>query len=465
MSSIASLGIGSGLDIETLVSDLVAAERDPINKRLEEQQSAYEAELSAYGRLKGALADFQASTQDLNSLSDFQARAATSGNENLLTATASKTASEGTYSIEVARLAQAHKVGSSMMDGDAVVGGNAGDSLDITVGAATMSLDLSGGMTVAGIRDAINSAENNPGITAALITGDNDQQALILTAATTGYDDRIQLSYGSTDVETTLGMATKNLDAAGVPLSDLQELDAEVVVDGYSVQPGSNQVSDVISGITLNLLGAEAGTKVSLRVVQDNEKVSQAVSAFVDSYNSLAAIIGELGNYDAANGEHGVLLGDTALRNVQTRLQRELTATVRGLSGPANSLSGIGITTSADGSLELDAAKLEQFVRDNPEDLALMFAGEDGVVSRLEGILSSAIGAGGVIDSRTDGIEATLADISEQRETLDRRFESVEQRYLAQFSAMDALVSQLTATSNFLTQQLDNLPGFTIQSE
>lgn len=461
MAIISSLGIGSGLDISSLVSDLVTSERQPATERLDRQQADYEAEFSAFGRLKGALADFQASVQKLNSLADFQARSATSGDEGLFTATALNSAATGRYSIEVVRLAQAHKLTSLMLDSDTLIGGSAGDSLDITVGTGTLSIDLSAGRNPAALRDAINHADNNPGVTAALVTGDDGQQGLVLTATETGYANRVQLSYGGATVESTLGMATANADDAGAALTDLQDLDAEIVVDGYTVNRSGNRISDVIGGVTLDLVGAEPGTKVSLDVAADKEKASGAVSGLVDSYNALAAVIGELGNYDPVSGEHGALLGDATLRGVQGRLQREFSLPVSGLSGSINTLTGIGITTSSDGSLELDSSKLNAFIEDNFADLGLLFAGENGVASRLERTISSYIGASGFVNARSDGIQTSLDDIAEQREILERRMLSLERRYLAQFSAMDALVSQLTATSDFLTQQLDALPGFT----
>lgn len=465
MAGISSLGVGSGLDLSSLVSDLISSEKQPATNRLDGQQASYEAEFSAFGRLKGALADFQASVQKLNSLADFQARSATSSNQELFTATALNTAVAGSYSIEVNQLAQGHKIASLMLDADTIVGGSAGDSLDITVGTGVLSIDLSGGKNLAALRDAINDAENNPGVTAAIVTGDNGQQGLVLTAAETGYANRVQLSFGGPTVESTLGMATTNEDAAGAVLTDLQGLDAEIVVDGYTVNRSGNQISDVIGGITLDLVGAEPGSKASLTVAEDQEKASGAVSGLVDSYNALATVINELGSYDPVNGEHGALLGDATLRGVQGRLQRELGSPVNGLSGPINTLTGIGITTSADGSLELDSSKLDPFIKNHFGDLGLLFAGENGIASRLEKTVSSYVGAGGSINARSDGIQISLDGIDEQRETLERRMLSVEQRYVAQFSAMDALVTQLTATSDFLTQQLDSLPGFTFKKD
>lgn len=465
MAFISSLGVGSGLDIGSLVSDLVTAERKPATDRLDGQQAGYEAKLSAFGRLQGALADFQASVQKLNSLSDFQARSATSDNTGLLTATALKTATTGNYSIEVVRLAQEHKLASLMQDADALIGGSVGDALNIGVGTDVLSIDLSGGMDLDAIRDAINGAEANPGVTASIITGDNGQQGLVLTAAESGYENRVQLSFGGTTVESALGMSTTNLDTAGDLLTDLQDLDSEIVVDGYTVNRSGNTIADVIGGVTLDLVAAEPGSKVALSVAQDTDPASGAISGMVESYNALAAIFDEIGNYDPVNGEHGALLGDATLRSVQGRLQRELGSSVSGLSGAVTSLSGIGITTAADGSLELDSAKLNQFIEDGFENLGLMFAGENGIASRLERTLSAYAGAGGIVTTRSDGIQSSLDDIAEQRETLDRRLQSVEQRYVAQFSAMDALVSQLTATSDFLTQQLDALPGFTFSKQ
>lgn len=451
-------GLGSGLNISSMVSQLVAAEGDPQKALLTNKQSQLTAQFSALGTLKSALSSLQSSLESLNQTSDFKGLTATSGSQDLFTATADTSAVPGSYQVTVQQLAQPHMLVSNTFAGDQTIGGSAGDSLTLTVNGTALVVDLSQGETLGGLRDAINSATDNPGVTATLINADNGEQALVLSSTETGSANQIQVTENIAS-GTSLGLATANLDASGNPMTDLSGLDAKVTIAGITVTRPTNQITDAISGVTLSLGGADPGKPTSLTVGVDTAGIASAISTFVKSYNSLVGTISKVSGFQGPGVPQPALFGDSMTRTISNRLRSDLGSSLAGLSGPYKTLADIGVTANLDGTLNLDSDKLNQALSGNPGAAAALFASPLGYATQLKNVLSSYLGAGGVIQSRTDGIQSRLDDITAQQDALNQRLTELQNRYTAQFTAMDALVGQLTSTSNFLTQQLANLPG------
>lgn len=442
-------GIGSGIDVNGLVQQLVAAEGQPVSQRLDRREANIQADLSAYGSLKSALSKFQETVKALQSQDNFLKQTATSSNTDLFSVTASKNAVAGSYSVEIQALAQAAKVRTdSFQPAEKIGTGN----LNITLGGNSFDLAITDdNNTLAGIRDAINASQDNPGVRASIINVDGGSR-LILTSNELGAANDITLS------------ATDDNAGDGFDLSRLNTLttidaaqDAVVLVDGQQISRDSNSFSDVIDGVTFNLKKAEIGTVETLTIAQDNSSARTRVQSFVSAYNSLNNTINQLSSFNAESGAAGVLLGDSALRGVQTQLRQTLTGAVQGLD--INTLAELGITTNQDnGNLQLDTERLDNALSSNVATVANLFASENGIAKRLNNVLDRYASSNGVLDIRTEGLRSQLDRISDDRERLDRRLESVESRYRAQFTAMDQLVAQLQSLSGFLSQQLSNLP-------
>ena len=461
MASITASGLGSGLDINGLVSQLVAAEGQPVAQRLGLKEAGYQAKLSAVGTLKGALSDLQSKLSALKATTTFEKRTASSDHKDLLTATATASAARGQYAIEVTRLAQAHKLAFPSLPAGETLGGSAGDSVTVTVGTTSFTVDLSSGMTVGQLRDAINGATENadPLLTAAVVSTDGGGEGLVLTSAATGYENRIQLVFGGTLNGEELGTSTVNRGADGALVTDLTQLDASLIVEGYAVTRSGNTIDDVIEGVTLKLNGAEAGTHVTLGVALDRSAVTGAAQQLVTSYNSLLQIMQSQTHFDAETGDAGVLLGDATLRTLGSALRREMGAVVGDAKASLRMLTDVGITSATDGTLSLDTGRLDAALAADPNAVTRLFAGEGGVAVRLDGLLQSYLQTGGIMDTRSSGLQASIADINDQREALETRMAALEARYRSQFTALDALVGQLSATSTYLSQQLAALPG------
>jgi len=472
--AISSAGIGSGLDVQGIVSQLVSAESGPTTFRLNRQEAVFQAEISAFGALKSSLSEFQSSLTNLTDITNFQKRSAVSSDFSMLSATADETAAKGSYSVEVNRLAQAHKYSSQAYLSTDTIGGGAGatDTLDITVGANTLSIDLTTAKTLEEIQLEITSAAEIAGVdvNASLVSGDGGNQTLVLNSGSEGFENRVQVG-GTIEVagvptasDTVMGFSTLNKLADGSPLASEAELDAEILVDGVTVTRATNAIDDAVSGVTFNLTKAEVGTSVTVDVSLNTSTIESNVKKLVESYNTLATVINDFSQVNDDN-TRGILVGDAILRGLSLGIRNELSREVGGISGSYNSLASLGVTTTLDGKLELDSEKLNTAVTSNFADMGQLFASDDGVGVRLDAYVDSYVKANGLLDSKIEGLNKSVAGIADERVSLDQRMEKIEARYLKQFSGLDTLMATMQLTSSFLTQQLDNLPGSTFNRD
>ncbi len=447
-------GIGSGLDIASIVSQLVAAEGAPATSRFNRKEATLQADLSAYGSLKSALSTFQASVKELNDPADFLGRTSTSSDPKIFSATADETAVPGNYAIEVVQLATSAKSRSGdFTSADAVVGtGN----LAISLGAETFQLTVdSENNTLAGLRDAINSASDNPGVTASIINVDGGTR-LVLTADKLGATNAIAIVATDDDGNHTDATGLSRLATGNLTSIHLAQ-DAIIKVDSQTVTRDSNTFSDVITGVSFTLKSESSGAVESLAIGLDKGGLISNVNSFVAAYNSLADTMAALSSFNAETGVAGTLLGDSALRGVQNQIRQAITSPVAGLN--FDSLVSIGITTDDSGNLVVDSAKLDSVMTADFTAVSQLFSAEKGLAKSLDGILERYISSdSGILTSRTEGIKSTIDAIADDRERLDQRLATLEVRLRAQFTAMDILVAQLQSTGNFLTAQLENLP-------
>jgi flagellar hook-associated protein 2 len=438
---ISAPGVGSGLDVNSIVSQLMTIERLPLN-RLESDKKGLEAQLSAFGQLKSALSTFQSALDDLKTLDAFEVYKAESSDETSFTATANSSAATGANDIQVTRLAAAHKMGSvAIPDTDTTALGGAGDQVTFTVNGESFTVD-GGGMTLSELRDAINDATDNVGVSATIISENTSSHRLVLTSTETGNDNAMGLSFTGS-LGSDLGLTDINN-----PL----QLDSEIVVDGlYTITRSGNSIDDAIAGVTINLVGES--TSGTLNVSRDVESVKESVQAFVDAFNALKT------TFDTLSGEGKDLEADSTLRSIENQIQSIFNTTPTGLTGSFSYLSEVGVAFQRDGSLSLDSADLESAITSDFSGLAELFANDDqGYLFRLDSLIDGFVQADGLIDTREDGLNGRI-DTTEQRiSDMEYRLELVEKRLLDQFTALDTLMSQLQGTSTFLSQQLAALP-------
>ncbi|UJJ30989.1 flagellar filament capping protein FliD [Halopseudomonas maritima] len=480
-------GIGSGLDISSIVTALVEADGAPKSAQLTRLESSTTAKFTALGSFRSALSTFQGVLEKLNSADLYEKRSATSGDSKTFSVTADSAASVGSYDVQVFNLAQSSKVAlrgqSSATDaiGTGTLTISAGDtSLDIEVSEANNSL--------AGIRDAINAKSADSGITATVVSDPSGGggSRLVLSSNETGTGNDISVAV-TTDASDTgdLGVlaytppATTDYEPTEVdPLDPLAPRvisyarDANLSIDGLSISSASNSISDAIDGVTLTLKAAQtqeaidAGTSVKLSVGLDKSGVRTSLQSFVDGYNAMMKTINSLTSVTAVGGDDGeplaaALVGDASVRSVVSALRTEMSSVA---SGDIRILADLGITTQSDGTLAIDSDKLDDALDNNFDALSNFLSGENGLMGRLDAKLEPYTKSGGIIEGRTTSLQNTLSGIDEQRERLEARLSSMETRLLAQFNAMDSLVANLSSTSTYLASQLANLPGVVKES-
>lgn len=456
MAGIISTGIGSGLDIAGIVQKLVAAEGAPAESRIARQEARTQAQLSAIGSLKSSLAGLLDELAAMRDLRGFLARKASSGDEERFTVTANADAQPARYSVEVLEIAQAHKLVSGAFAGpDAAVGTG---TLTLAVGAQAFSIEISEeANTLSGIRDAINAAADNTGVAATIVNAATGSH-LVLTASDTGSAKALTVTQAGGDG----GLGVLAYDP-GNGVTGLTESaaarDARVLVDGFEIVSSGNSVSGAIDGIVLDLVEAAPGEPSWITVENDTAAVQEKIRGFVETWNRLVAKFDELTAFNPETGIAAALQGDASVRAMRTQLRRELGAGVESVELPFSMLSEIGIATDVDGKLTIDDARLSEALAQDFQKVGQLFANPvDGYAVRLHGLVDGLLGTEGMLETRRGGLNQRIEELNGQREALGDRMAALETRLMQKFNALDALLGQLSATSNYLAQQLANLP-------
>jgi flagellar hook-associated protein 2 len=463
MAIATALGVGSGIDINGIVSQLVQLEGQPAFDALDRQKSTVDARLSAIGSLKSALSEFQSSLTKLKSGTAFDVSKATSSNEQTLVATAEFGAVPGRYSIEVTQLATSHKLISNGFSGlDAAVGSG---TLELSVGGESMTVTIdSSKNTLLDIRDAINGASDNPGINASIINVDDGSggtvSKLVLSSQNVGTANSISITAVDDDGNNTdnSGLSQLIYDPNSSGVTNLTEQsaaqDAIIQIDGQTATRSSNSITDVISGITLDLKAAKPGELIDLVVETDTEAIKESVSKFVDSYNALSSLAQSLGRYGGEGGTNGALIGDSMLRGVVNKVRQDLSTPVASTNSELNTLQMIGIEIDKDGIMTMDSSKFENLLKTDLSAVSTLFSASDGVAAKLDEDLDIYIQAGGILENQSKSLNKRLSDIESRREAVQLRLDNLQQRLQKQYIAMDIAVGQFQATGSYLSQQI-----------
>ena len=452
--SITSLGIGSGIDIESIVNQLVAVERRPI-QFLETRQAELDIQISALGLVQESVSNFQSSISDLKLSTGFRSFSVTSSDDQVLTAEAGEGSVPISSDIEVLTLAQKNKLASSAYASGGSVVGNGLLNISVGVDAFSISIDDNNN-TLEGIRNAINDNLSNTGVSASIITAD-DGSHLVLTADESGSANELSITVtGDSDGNDTDAAGLSNLVFVAGGTQNLQEIDsaqdATLTVDGFNVTRSSNEISDVIEGVSLSL--KDLGTS-SLTVSEDRSVGESAIETAITAYNDLIISLN--------TQRESTLQGESLLLGIETRVRQAISNRFNVVNSSFQYLFDVGVTFDRDGILSLDSERFEQAIEDDFNGVVQLFTDpENGFAQTLDTVLSSYLDTGGLIQARTDGLSDSRSQIDDDIERIEDRIVLTEQRLRRQYSALDSLVGQLNATSVFLTQQLANLPTNTL---
>lgn len=437
MATVTSLGAGSGLDLEGLVTKLMNVERQPLVK-LQSQMSSFNTKISAMGTLASKLSALQTAGKALkpdvlqSALDKFGTFKGTVSDEKVASVTVGSGARSGSYNLEVTQLAQGQK---SRLDASSFNGG----AIEFSFGDAAKNFSVTpSGTGLNAVANAINQA--GKGVTATVVNGSSGQQ-LILTGAE-GAENAF--SVGGAGV-------------SGTVTSVQSAQDAQLKIDGISVTSASNTVKDAVTGVTLQLK-ATTSAPATVSVEADyGDKLQKNLESFVKAFNDVVSTIKSLGAYDKETKVAGALNGNRLLREAESTLRSlafEPSSSLQDSNGDGMMLSKLGISFQKDGTLALDSDKLKDAINKDP-NLVANFTAEIG--NRFNTGLDKLAGTGGEVQLAQDSMRASIRGLEKRQESMTMRLDAVEARYRKQFSALDVLVSSMNSTSNYLAQQLASI--------
>lgn len=444
MATSSSLGIGTGVDLNTMLTSIIAAERAPITA-LDTKISATNNTISLYGTLKSKLDALQTAADTLQYPSRLSALSATSSDTTVLGASAAYTAAVGSYGLEVTQLASAQKSFSVAYDSGTTFG--PGD-LTFTVGVTSATISLSSpSSSLQDVSNAINNAK--VGVTTTVVTDSAGKQRMILTGDKSGIGNDFSLTSSLTASGSQASLA--DFDMATVGLSRGIAQDAKMKIDGIEVSSSSNTFSNV-SGLTLTAV--KLGTS-NVTVQNDSTKITAAVQAFVDSYNAVVSLIKANSSYDTTTKKAQAFNGDSTTRSLLYSLGNARATVPTELSGSTlSTLSSLGISIQTSGQLKLDTTVLSSAISTSPTDVVKTLSAYGKSFSTE---VTALLAGNGAVSNRMNSLNSAVSRFKDNQAALEIRVSLVEKRYRAQFTALDKLVSSMQTTSSYLTQQFAQL--------
>lgn len=464
MATISSLGLGSGLDLNGLLDKLTKAEQQRLTPYTT-KQSSYNAQLTGYGTLKGALEKFDNLSKEMAKEDFFKATTATEHDAFKITTNAK--AVPGNYVVEVNKLAQAQTLTTQakVSDQGAKLGAEGVSDRSLTITAGTppkaTKIPLSDDQTsLVELRDAINGAK--AGVTASIMrVGDNDYQ-LAISSSTTGENNKISLQVDNDDQ---LGDILNYNATRGTTTAMKQTVapqDAELMVNGTAIKRSTNSISDALQGVTIDLKTKTKTDEPQHLVISTNTAgTTDKIKEWVDSYNSLLDTFNALSKFtpvktgEAPNPTNGPLLGDNTLRGIQSSIKSALSAAQD--NPELKGLGNLGISTNTKtGKLEIDSAKLKKAMDEKPDQVSNFFVGngkDTGMATEIHNEIQSYIKSGGIIENSTKSINTNLDRLNSQITTVTASIQNTIDRYKQQFVQLDTMMSKMNGTSNYLAQQ------------
>jgi flagellar hook-associated protein 2 len=462
---VTSTGIGSGLDINSIVSSLTAARGAAQNNQLATQKASLTAQVSAYGTFSSALATLQATLIPLQSTASLEGRTATLGDTTVATATATADAVPAQYSLEVQSLATAASLSSQPLANSSSVVGTG--TLTISVGGKSSAVSIdSSNNTLAGIAAEINSASDNPGVTATILTT-KDGSRLVLSGTATGTANAITVTQAGGDG----GLASLVYDpASGTTVSrtafteTTAAQDAAFTLNGFAATSAGNQVTGAITGVTLNLLKATAaGAPTTVTVGNDTTGAQASIATFVTALNGLVTSVQALTAYDPNTQVAGALQGNATLQSFQNKLQKILSEVTSGGTGSTNSLAALGITANPDGSYAIDTTKVGNALTASVTSVAGLLSGTGGIATQLNTLVKQYTGTGGLLSTINAGLQTGLKNNATQQTAENALLSAYSATITAQYNAMDTAVALLKQTQAYLTAQFNAASGASSQ--
>ena len=465
------LGIGSGIDLNEVLDQLEAVEKNRLTP-IKAQQKAVNNKISGFGKLKSALSTFNSATAKLQKKELFQARFA-SGNDNYFTTNVNSKAQLGNYAVSVEQLATAHSVATNAINDKTSALGNNNETRTLTIEQANgQKLNITLGKddtSLESIANAINQAKviNEDGSTsettvnATIVRSGTDSYQLVITSKETGEQQAItSISSDDDKLNSLIGFNANQADSSA--MSEVAKAqDAKFSFNGITINSSSNTVKEVIPGVDITLK-AVTTTAQNLTISADNDKAQEALKEWVDAFNQLQSTISSLtqftagdANSDELNNSNGPLIGDSTLRNIDQSIRSIFS---KGQTGELSVLAQIGINMDSNGKLVIKENELEKALKENSDAVAILFTGDGettGIANEVFAKVSSFIDNDGMIDTATNGLNSTLKSLDKRYDQVNNSIDQTIERYRVQFTKLDILINELNGMSNYLTTQFE----------
>lgn len=472
--TISSPGLGSGLDVASIVSQLMSIERLP-QRALDGKIASYQAKLSSFGTLTNYLTTLQDAAKAWKGTLKMSA---TSADTSIFTATATTGAEAGTYAVEIKHLAENNKIRSTAYQTTDTI--NAG-TLNIGIGTFddngfaegnrtgnwtysstnSVAVNFTGGNLLQ-LRDAINSQAGSL-VSAQVITAD-DGMHLVINSKDKGMENAINIS-GSGSSANLTDLAAFNYDITDLTQNNkMTELaipwSTEAEIDGLTVRSNTNAITGAIRGVTINALKvSDPGETTTLTVGTDKQSVVDQVNAFIKAYNAVRIGVKTQTSYDQTTKVAAPLAGDSSARGISNQLYRAFTESPASLAGnDYKRFFEIGVKLRNDGNLELDASKLQEALDTNPDAVVKMLNAFGTQFNQEINRLTDSLK--GTLSARKSGINAAIRDLNNRKEALEFRMGNVEANYRRQFNALDTAVASMQGTQSSLQSMLAGLSRF-----
>lgn len=473
MATITSAGIVSGLNIEDLITKLVAAERAPITQ-LATKTDALKTQLSVYGKLQSALSTLRDSSLKLTRPETWQASLPSSSDATSVAVTAGTSTTAGKFQVSVSRLATSQTLSSQVVPTSATgigsgsitieLGSLNSDQTEFTAktGSTAVTIDIAPGEDqLTKIRDKINSAK--AGVVASVVT-DASGSRLVMRSSETGQTNAFRISVNDADgtngdssglsslaYDPTVGVSSMSLNLAAV--------NALAVLNGLAVESESNQMKDAIDGLNITLLKTTTAD-VTLSVDQDKDGIKKAINDFVTNYNAAVSMLRDQTKYDASNKTAGTLQGDSTATGLQAQLRGLISGgTTLGGSGLSR-FADLGLDPGADGLIKVNDTKLTKALG-NLDQVKGFFSGIDsaddgnsGLAVRFRQLTDKLLGTGGSLSNRQTGLQSRITANGKQTDKLEDHVSLVEARLRARYTALDTQMGKLNNLSSYVSQQM-----------
>lgn len=470
MSTVSSLGIGSGLDSEGIIKALMSVESQPLNL-LQQQESDYKTKLSSIGQLQSLASTMRDKASAISSVSLWNQTSFSSANASVVSGSASSGATPGRYSVKVNALAASQTVTSSAFA--ASTSTLSSGTLQFEMGTWVGTTFTGNGTTktvtipddatsLADIRDAINDA--GAGVTATIINDANGAR-LSIRSSETGADNgfRITATENVDDGNAATGLSVLGYDAAdGATPMDLNQAgaNAKATINGIDVESATNAMANVADGLSLTL-NSLSDTAVEVVVDKDTEAVKTAINDFVTAFNALAAYIKDQTKYNASTKTGGPLQGDRTTIGFQWQLRGVINQGSTA-STEWSMLSDVGISMTKEGNLSISTSKLDDALED-PAELRKLLAtdGNDtassGFMDRFKDLGNAVLDTTGSLETLQTSYEDRIKDLDKRQASMEDRLTQTEARLRAQYQALDTTMARMSALSSYVTQQMAQL--------